>query len=146
MTQLTKHFSLDEFCRSNTAVRLSIDQQPNARVRENLQHTAECMEEVRELLGHPITINSGYRSFALNKAVGGAPNSDHCEGFAVDFVCPDFGTPREICIKIAEGGVMFHKLIYEGTWVHISFDPRSERSVYTAHFKPGMTTYSIGIA
>jgi hypothetical protein len=143
---LTEHFNLDELTYSPTAVRLSIDQTPPPSVLANLQKTAESMEQVRALLGHPIKVNSGYRSIPLNKAVGGSAKSDHLDGWAVDFVCPGFGTPKEVCRAIMDSDIDFSQCIYEGTWCHISFKPDSKRQVLTAHFANGKATYTEGIA
>lgn len=145
---LTDHFTLEELTHSDTAIRLGIDQTPSPDVMQALTHSAECLEEVRSALGgHPLRINSGYRSPALNKAVGGAATSDHLDGWAVDFTCPDFGTPKDIAKFLSEcPDISFHQCIYEGTWVHISFKPTGKREVLTAHFEPGRTYYTVGIA
>jgi len=81
------------------------------------------MEEVRTILGDkPILVSSGYRSPAVNAAVGGSKSSAHMSGLAVDFSCPGFGTPRAICVALSPHmkklGV--DQLIYEyDTWVHL---------------------------
>jgi len=142
---MTEHFTLAELTYSPTAVRLSIDQTPPPSVLANLQKTAESMEQVRALLGHPIKVNSGYRSIPLNKAVGGSAKSDHVNGWAVDFVCPGFGTPKDVCRAIMESDIDFSQCIYEGTWCHISFKD-AKRQVLTAHFANGKATYTEGIA
>ena len=72
MTKISSHFDLSEFTTSQTAARRSIDNTPPPDVIERLKHTAQWLEGVRTLLGVPIIISSGYRSPALNKAVGGA--------------------------------------------------------------------------
>lgn len=83
--QLSQHFSLDEFLRSEVAARQGFDLTPSAAVVANLTRLAtEVLEPLRLLTG-PLIITSGYRSIALNSAVGGAPNSDHTKGLAADF-------------------------------------------------------------
>jgi len=120
---LTEHFTLDEFVASPTATARGIDNTPPPAIIEALRNTAEHMEIVRAALGgKAITINSGYRSPALNTAVGSKPTSDHCKGWAVDFVCPAFGTPEDICHRLVNSDVRYKQLIFEHTWVHISFD------------------------
>ncbi len=151
MTELDKlspNFTLEEFIHSDTAMRLSIDQTPSPLVLQALTATAKQLEGVRDLLGNaPIYISSGYRSYALNKAIGGSPNSDHLDGWAVDFTAPRYGNPQQICKAIANAySLSFSQCIYEGRWVHISFRPTGKRQVLTAHFAPGKTTYSEGIA
>jgi hypothetical protein len=82
------------------------------------------VEQVRTELGQvPILISSGYRCPALNKAVGGATQSAHVAGRAVDFTAPRFGTPLIICQHLAKSTLPFDQLIYENThgitWVHL---------------------------
>src|SRR3954454_10760995 len=84
-TKLTPHFALEEFTASQTAVLHHLDNTPLAPHRANLQRLAEAMEEVRALFNASIHINSGYRSPAVNAAVGGVPTSDHSLGYACDF-------------------------------------------------------------
>lgn len=146
--KLTEHFSMEELITSDTALRRGIDQTPPPAVAQALRDTASQMEVVRALLGNrPIIVNSGYRSPMLNKIVGGAANSDHLRGMAVDFTCPEFGTPLEIVKFLAsQPTLQFDQLIQEGTWVHISFAPGLRREILTAHFGPAGTTYSKGVA
>jgi hypothetical protein len=107
---------------------------------------ANTLEQVRTLLGNnSIRISSGYRCVALNRAIGSGDTSAHVLGYAVDFTCPKFGTPKEVANKIAESPIKFDQLIYEGTWIHLSVDPRNRREVLTAHFGKGKTTYTKGI-
>ena len=133
MSQLTTHFTLEEFTDSQTAARKGIDNVPSAdsRERKNLQRTAEVMEKVRALPGDkPILISSGYRGPKVNAAVGGSKSSAHMSALAVDFSCPGFGTPLAICKKLQphmkELGI--DQLIHEfGSWVHLGLrygDPR----------------------
>lgn len=145
--KLTEHFSLEEFTHSDTAIRLGIDQMPTTPIQVILRHTAEQMEVVRSLLGKPIRVTSGYRSPALNRAVGSGPRSAHLTGSAVDFVCPEFGTPKEIVKFLSECPILaFDQLIFEGTWVHIGFGGSNRREILTAHFGPEGTTYTKGLS
>lgn len=127
---LTPHFTLEEFTVSQTAARLGIDNTPPLWYRAHLQAVAEQLEAVRALLGVPVHISSGYRCFALNTAVGGAPKSAHLLGLAADFIAPQFGTPLQIARAIAGSPIRFDQLIYEyGTWVHLGLSegpPRGE--------------------
>lgn len=122
---LSPHFTLAEFTASQTAARRGIPNTPPADVLARLKVTAAGMEKVRAALGKPVTVSSAYRSPALNKAVGGAKNSAHVEGWAVDFNCHAYGTPLEVARKIQSAGIAYDQIIHEfGSWVHISFDPR----------------------
>jgi Peptidase M15 len=141
---LSPHFTLEELVFSSTAVRLGIDNTPSEEVIAHLRVLADGLERVRSLLGHPMNIDSGYRCDVLNAAVRGSKTSAHLEGYAADFTCPGFGTPLEIVKLITGSTVAFDQCIQEGTWVHISFDPRLRREVLTAHFGNGGVTYTQG--
>lgn len=136
------NFTIADLCRSSTAERLNIDNTPPADVLEHLTLLAQGLEEVEMLLGHPLHLDSAYRCHVLNKAVCGAPNSAHVLGYAADFICPPFGSPKEIVNKIWWSDIQFDQIIYEGSWVHISFDPKMRRESLTAHFGPNGTTYT----
>jgi len=145
--KLSEHFNLNEFTLSQTATRKGIDNTPPEPVIERLCMLAATLERVRGLLGNsPIRISSGYRSKELNRAIGSSDSSAHVLGYAVDFTCPIFGTPKEVANEIAKSDIKFDQIIYEGTWVHLSVDPRNRREVLTATFKNGKATYTKGIA
>lgn len=96
-----------------------------------LENTAAGMELVRALLGKPIVVHSGYRSPAVNAVVGGSATSDHMNGDACDFVCPDFGTPLEVADAIWSSGIKLDQIIREYGWVHCSFGPRMRQMALT---------------
>ena len=125
---LSNHFTLEEFIFSDAALRKNLDNTPDAETIEHLKETASLLEQVRELLGHPIIITSGYRSLKVNSAIGSKPTSDHVLGYAADFRCPDFGTPADICHAIMDSTIPYHQLIHEfQSWVHISANPKMAR-------------------
>lgn len=139
-TQLTAHFTLEEL--SATQHR-HFENIPPAEVVAVLRETADRMETVRALLGGKvISVSSGYRSPGLNKAVGGSYTSAHLTGHAVDFNCYGFGDPLAICRELAMSHMAFDQLIEEGSWVHISFDPRLRRQVLTRREDYG---YDLGL-
>lgn len=143
--KLTEHFSLDELTFSQTAVRKSIDNTPPPPVVSNLKRIAAMLELVRALTGSPISVSSGYRCPALNKAIGGASNSMHVLGLAADITCPGMN-PRELATVIRDSDLTFDQLIYEGTWVHIGLSPGLARGqVLTALFGAAGTKYVNGI-
>ena len=120
---MTPHFSLEEFTASDTAARLNIDNRLPDELREAAHQTLEMMERIRFHIDAPITITSGYRCEALNKAVGSKPGSDHTLAFAVDFKAPRAGTPFQIAASLAPviKIIGIGQLILEfGTWVHVS--------------------------
>ena len=80
-----KYFTINELTKSATATRLHINNTPDALVRYNLIALIEqVLDPLRAAWGAPIIVTSGYRSNALNKAVGGASNSQHRKGEAAD--------------------------------------------------------------
>jgi hypothetical protein len=140
-TPLSAHFTLEELCGSQHR---TIDNTPPPDVVATLRLTAARMEGVRKVLGERvISVSSGYRCRALNRAVGGAATSAHLTGHAVDFNCYGFGDPLDVCRRIAGSDLVFDQLIEElGRWVHISFDPRLRRQVITRRADGG---YGLGL-
>src|SRR5699024_9618023 len=142
--RLSEHFTLQEAVRSATATRKGIDNVPDAVELERLRDTAQRMERIRAVLGdNPIHVNSWFRCEELNAAVGGVSNSAHRLGYAVDFVCPSYGTPLNIARRLVAARVAFDQLIYEyGRWLHVSFGPQMRGEVLTAMrsgYKRGLT-------
>lgn len=134
MIKLSPHFDLDEFTVSQYGARHGLDNTPGKVELANLRATAAGMEMVRsDLNDNPIQISSAYRSVDINKAIGGAATSQHCEGKAVDFKCPAFGTPRDIVAALSKSNIKFDQLILEfwaggqSGWVHISFSQKPRR-------------------
>lgn len=132
---LSPHFTLEEFTFSQTAARLGIDNTPPAEILINLRRSAQNMELVRAVLGEvPIRITSGYRSLALNRAIGSKDTSAHVKGLAVDFVVPAYASPAAVCRKLDESLLVWDQLIHEHTWVHIAWseaDRAARRQVLT---------------
>lgn len=122
-----KYFSLSEFINSATAKRLNIDNTPSFEVVDNLNRLADYLDVIREKLGKPILINSGFRCPVLNKAVGGVANSQHQKGLAADLVCADM---EKLLSVIRETGG-FDQLIKEhrkgstSYWLHVSVCTRN---------------------
>ncbi|KUZ70659.1 peptidase M15 [Burkholderia ubonensis] len=148
--QLTPHFTLEELTRSDTARARQIDNTPSPAAAANLRRLAQTLERVRALLGgKPMQITSGYRSPALNRAVGGVSTSAHAQGLAADFVCSGYGPPVDVCRALAASDLPFDQVINEfGRWVHIGLaadgvTPR--RQVLTARKVGGRTTYAAGL-
>lgn len=149
LVALSANFSLWEFIQSSTAQDRGLDNSPSPAELEVLRDTANFMEKVRQLLdGHPIKVTSAFRSQAVNSAVGGVENSSHRLGYAVDFVCPNYGTPFEICQAIIDSPLMefVDQVIQErNRWVHISFDLRRRREVLSYFVKDGNKQYFNGL-
>jgi zinc D-Ala-D-Ala carboxypeptidase len=115
-------------CNSQTAARLGLDNTPSDDVVDKLRYTCAGLELIRLITGCPIVVTSGYRSTAVNHAVGGKETSQHCRGEAADITAPAYGHPVDFMDAIIAAGVDYDQLILEycdrvrGTgWVHISF-------------------------
>ena len=143
---LSKNFTLEEFTFSQTATRQSIDNSPGPAIIISLARVATTLEQIRALVGKPVSISSGYRSPALNRAVGGAPDSAHMHGLAADISMQGY-TPVQLARLIRDSGIEFDQLIYEGAWVHIGLSADApRRDVLTAIFDGGRARYVQGIA
>lgn len=123
---ITKHFKACEAIASQTAEKHNINNMPSYEQKSNIKVAACGMEQVRRILcGNPIFVSSWFRSPELNWKVGGAKNSSHMEGYAVDFVCSGFGSPRQVFNELRNSFLAYDQLILEyDKWVHISFDPK----------------------
>ena len=120
--KLTSSFTLEEFLRSTVADEHKIFEQysPSSEVVDNLEELCKnVLQPVREELGFPLTITSGYRCTKVNTLIKGAPNSDHLYGFAADIICHDNAKLFEALKKYK-----FKQLIneYDLKWVHVSYD------------------------
>lgn len=145
---ISKYFSSQEVTHSETASRKGIDNSLPPSLVANAYHAASKMDMVRDILGAPILPSSWYRcpdlEWALNKkaythwahgrntAAGEddswnayLKNKDHPKALAIDFISPVSGTPLEICRYLLQykNKLNWKQLIYEHTWVHISWYP-----------------------
>lgn len=124
---MSKWFRLEEFLRSETALRKKIDNTPSWEVIANLHRLASFLDNLREAWGSGIRVSSGFRCPALNKAVGGVENSAHQYGNAVDIV-PTNGRMAEFekFLKKWLVGKKWDQCIWETSkssgskWVHFS--------------------------
>ena len=151
--QLSEHFKLNEFTKSETAIRKRIDNTPNAAHANNLKMVCEkILEPVRNHFGKPVRINSGYRGPALNAAVGGSSKSQHCNGEAVDFEID--GLPNPELAKWVAANCEFDQIILEfydpkegpnSGWVHASYSAgKNRKQKLTAVTENGKTVYKPG--
>ena len=152
--QLSEHFNLKEFTKSETAIRKRIDNTPNAAHAQNLKNVCEkILEPVRNHFGKPVRINSGYRGPALNSAVGGSSKSQHCNGEAVDFEID--GLPNPDLAKWVSENCDFDQIILEfydpkegpnSGWVHASYTSSgpNRKQKLTAVTVNGKTVYKPG--
>ena len=149
--RVSKNFALSEMVKSATAERLNVDNSPSDIHLVNLTHLAiHILQPVRDQFG-VITINSGYRSPALNAKVGGSKTSQHCNGQAADF--ESFSTPTPDLAKWIANNLEFDQLIlefYDGInpnsgWVHCSYNLMGNRKkILTALKTGGKVVYKNG--
>jgi uncharacterized protein YcbK (DUF882 family) len=116
----SEHFSLEELTASSVAARKGLDNTPNATEIANLMRTAALLEQVRTLLNKPITVNSAFRSKAVNDAVGSKDTSQHRIGCAADIRVPGM-TPKQVVQACIDADLPYDQIIEEfASWTHIS--------------------------
>lgn len=119
------NFTMSELLHSDEANRNKINNIPNDKqILDNLLLLiTECLQPIRNYIGKPIKVTSGYRCQTLNNlpTIRGAKNSEHLTGCAADIVVSGM-TPRQLIEKIKASGVEYRQLINEhNLWVHISY-------------------------
>lgn len=131
--QLSKHFSLRELTKSQTAERMGIDNTPSPEHIINLKHLTEhLLEPLRTLVQKPIIITSGFRSPSLSKAIGSSSKSQHCLGCAADIEV--FGTSTYDLANLIVSSLDFDQCILEcftgeinSGWTHVSLVQENNR-------------------
>lgn len=119
-----RYFSIKELCRSSKANELGIDNIPTSSVVDSLTRLVDVvLDPLREAYGNPIIVNSGYRCPELNRVVGGARNSQHTKGEAVDITVGSRDGNKWLFDYI-KNNLPFDQLIdeYNYSWVHVSLD------------------------
>lgn len=152
--KLSEHLDLSEVTRSDSAKRKGISNEPTAEHLENFKKLAEnIFEPIRNHFKVPIHLSSGYRSAALNKAIGGASSSQHCTGEAIDIDMDGSanGVTNKMVFDYIKANLNFDQLIWEfGTkdapdWVHVSFEStgKQRKQVLRAVKAGGKTSYQV---
>ena len=123
--KLSKNFTLQEFCKSSAAKKHGLNNVPNAEQISNLQALCDnVLQPLRDGLGEPVIINSGFRCPALNIITGGVKNSQHMKGEAADIKCKDYPYAKMIYAWIMDN-LKFDQVILErkgnAVWVHVSY-------------------------
>jgi len=150
---LSKNLTLAEATKSATAIRRGIDNTPHGEHLDNLFVIAnDVFQPIREHFDVPIAVTSGYRSEALNKAIGGSKTSQHSKGQALDLDADVFGgvTNAEIFHYIKDN-LDFDQLIWEfgnsqePNWVHVSYSDKGDnrKEVLVAYKQNGRTRYKL---
>lgn len=140
---LTPNFAHWEFVVSETAARRGIGNTPTPEHWERLKALATNVLEPCRVACGPLRITSGYRSPALNTAIGGAPMSQHCFGEAVDII-PVADRLEKVFVWLYKNAP-FDQLIWEfSEWIHVSHKlSGSQRgTVLLAHKSDGKTVYA----
>lgn len=147
--RLSENFTIHELIKSETALRLGLDNTPPETIIANLQILCvNVLQPIRDYFQTGVKVNSGYRSPEVNVAVGGSPTSDHCRGMAADIEIPGLAN-FELAAWIREN-LNFTQLILEfytigipdSGWVHVSYNPENLKGqVMTAVKQNGKTAY-----
>jgi hypothetical protein len=126
-TYISRNFTLEELCASATAKAKGIRNNPGQTDIVNLCALAhQILQPLRNAMNEPIKIGSGYRSLALNRAVGGVNNSQHMKGEAAD-LCIDGDLQKgKRWFEWIKSHCDFDQLILEHNskgnyWVHVSY-------------------------
>jgi hypothetical protein len=149
--QISKHLSLSEVTRSETAKRKGISNTPSSEHLENFKVLAEnVFEKARTHFGVPIHISSGYRSKELNDAIGGSQTSQHSKGEAIDIDMDgsSSGVSNLDIFKFIKDNLIFDQLIAEfpkkgnPDWVHVSYsEGKNRKQILVAKKIGSKTTY-----
>jgi hypothetical protein len=147
--QISKHLSLAEVSRSETAKRKGINNTPSGEHLENFKKLAEnIFEPIREHFGVPIHISSGYRSKELNAAIGGSATSDHCVGSAIDIDQENSSITNNQVFNFIKDNLKFKQLIAEFpvngqlSWVHVAYNENNlKNQILVAKKVNGKTVY-----
>ena len=128
-------FTLNELTRSQTATTRGINNMPNTEQQENLRClVTNLLDPIRERWGRPLTVISGFRSEALNRAVGGSATSDHRTGRAVDISAGNATENRRLFEMIRTSGLQFDQMYpitgKSGAFssIHVSFRKTGNRN------------------
>ena len=148
--ELSKNLVLAEVIRSETAKRKGISNMPTPEHIENFKKLAEnVFQPIRDHFGVPIHISSGYRSKALNKAIGGSLSSQHCQGEAIDIDMDGTSITNKQIFDFIKDNLVFDQMIWEfGTdknpdWVHVSYEStgKQRKQILKAVKIKGKTSY-----
>lgn len=131
-----KYFNITELTKSQTAEKKGIKNIPTKEEEQNLINLVDkILDPLREAYGQPIIITSGYRSAALNSAIGGAKTSQHRLGQAADIrtVRDTKEDNKKLFDLIQKLKLPFDQLINEHDfdWIHVSYSNRNRRQVLT---------------
>lgn len=132
-----KNFELYEFIDSDVAKKKNIDNSPSFEIVDHLEEFIEkFLQPLRNDLGLPINVSSGYRCSRLNIAVGGSSTSAHLIGYAADITCPLMAFSKFVAFVkdwVKKNNIKFDQLIVEtdkktgAQWLHVAIYDRNKR-------------------
>jgi len=147
--KLSEHLDLSEVTRSDMAKRRGISNMPTPEHIENFKILAEnIFEPIRKHFGVPIFVSSGYRSKALNTAIGGSLTSQHLLGQALDIDMDGTknGVTNKMVFDYIKANLNFDQLIneFDYSWVHVSYNPsgKQRKQILNAVKVGGKTSYT----
>lgn len=148
MHNLSPNFTLEELVRSQTALRLNIDNTPDDDVVASLERLCmDLLEPARTILGRPLHVDSGYRSPKINTAIGGAKDSAHMDGRAADVIPIGMDLRAAFDTLRRNTALQYDQLLIEcSSWLHISIAPMgvaARRQALTASGGPGHWNYTV---
>lgn len=144
-----KYFSIAELCKSDTAKKLGIKNDPNESQRANLVALIEhVLDPLREIYGKPIMVSSGFRNYKTNAAVGGSKTSDHMSGCAADIYTTGGIVENRKLAKLIAEKLCFSQLIDEKNyaWVHVSYHQGGDNHHEILRTKDGKKYIKINIS
>jgi hypothetical protein len=130
MENVSKHITYNEATISPTSLRFGIQNTPTDAQLFSMRMVADaCFEPLREWYGKPIKINSFFRCTLLNEKVGGAKNSQHAKGEAIDMSAGSKEENKKL-FDWCKANLKYNQLIneYDYSWVHISFSQGQNRN------------------
>ena len=147
--KLTPHFTLDEMLKSQTALRLGLDNTPDTDEMKSLLALCEnVLEPVRIHWAKPVVVNSGFRALRVNRAIGSRDSSQHAKGEAADIEIP--GIDNLVLYYWIAEELDFDQLILEfyngepsSGWVHVSYVGLENRNQTLRIDKGGVTRETI---
>jgi zinc D-Ala-D-Ala carboxypeptidase len=148
--KISNYITIEQACKSETAIRKGIENVPNDEQLEAMRLLCEKVyDPLCKTIGRALPVTSFFRSIKLNKAIGGSSTSQHCKGEAVDIDCDGTNISNKTIFELLKAEFEFDQLINEfpdangnPAWVHVSWSKNGNRgSVLKAIKVGGKTKY-----
>lgn len=130
--KISKYVCYGEIIRSDTARRMGINNEPDEETIKKIKLLCKnVFDKARAHFDVPMFVSSCFRSPEVNKAIGGAKNSQHMRGEAIDIDCDVFGkVTNRALFEYIRDNLKFDQLLWEGGvngWVHVSYKKTGNR-------------------